>query len=151
MTEISVTSDTALPDAPGFLILNHYLVDLSVENPMGRLSDEYLNEIAAEHGVHVKVSPLPEGCHRVDIFVRLTARAGIQTVFVAELNYRADARLHQVPDQAAAEILHVQLPSALLPFIKDIFESNGRFAGYPGLQLHGLDFAAAFNAGRAPQ
>lgn len=147
-TEIQ-TPVGAPPDAPGFVILKHFLVDLSVENPPGRLPDQYLREIRTDQGVNVVVASLPNGVYRVDIFVRLAAMAGLQTIFVIEMNYQAEVTLHLVAPEDAPEVLHVQVPDALLPIIREIFESNGRFAGYPELRLIGLDFASPFEAAKA--
>jgi preprotein translocase subunit SecB len=133
------------------LVLYHALVDLSLENPRGRLPESYLAEIAPEYELQVRVAPLAEAeCHRVDTMVRLSARAGIQVVFVAELTYRAEVQLHLVPAEDVQRVLHVEVPEAMFPVIKEVFETNGRYAGYPGVHLDGLDFAKAFATGQAP-
>lgn len=138
-----------LPDAPGFLILYHALVDLSLENPHGRLPEAYLAEIAPEYELVVRVTPLAQpDCHRIDTLVRLSARAGIQVIFVAELTYRAEVQLHRVPAEDVQRVLHVEVAEGLFPLIKEVFETNGRFAGYSGVHLDGLDFAKAFASGR---
>jgi preprotein translocase subunit SecB len=143
-------SAAALPDEPGFFFEHHHLVDLSVENPHGRLADEYLREMRFDHGVHVKTQKLPASdIHRVDIFVRLTAMAGLQPMFVVELDYRADVALHRISEEDEAQVLNVQVPEALFPRLQKIFEACGGFAGYPELRLQGLDFAGVFEQTRA--
>lgn len=149
MNPIPEPQPAALPDAPGFLILYHALVDLSLENPHGRLPETYLAEIAPAYELVVRVSPLAEqDCHRVDALVRLSARVGIQVVFVAELTYRAEVQLHRVPAEDVQRVLHVEVAEGLFPLIKEVFENNARYAGYPGVHLDGLDFAKAFATGQ---
>lgn len=151
MSTTPESNTAALPEAPGFLILYHGLVDLSLENPHGRLSETYLAEIAPEYEVAVRATPLPSAnCHRVDTLVRLSARAGIQVVFVAELTYRAEVQLHRVAAEDVQRVLRVDVAQALFPLVKEVFETNGRFAGYPGVHLDGLDFAKAFAADPEP-
>lgn len=138
-----------LPDAPGIIILHHALIDLSVENPHGYLKPEYAAEIASEYQTEVRVMPLPANdAHRVDVVVRLSARSGIQLVFVVEITYRAEVQLHLVSPEDAPRVLNVEVPEAMFPGIKEILETCGRFAGYPGMEVHGMDFAAAYARSR---
>lgn len=139
-----------IPDAPGIVILHHALVDLSVENPHGYLRPEYAAEVVPAYQTEVAVTPVPAiDAQRVDVMVRLSARSGLQLVFVIEMTYRADVRLHQVSPEDAPRVLHVDVPEALFPGIKEILETCGRFAGYPDMQVHGVDFAGAFDMARA--
>jgi len=139
-----------LPDAPGFILLHHALVDLSVENPHGYLKPEYAAEIAPEYETDVRVTPLPAtDSQRVDVMVRLSARAGIQVVFVMEVTYRAEVQLHRISPEDAPRVLHVEVAEALFPMIKEILETCGRFAGYPDMEVYGVDFAAALASHRA--
>lgn len=145
----STTSDAIpLPDEPGVILLHHALIDLSVENPHGYLKPELAAEIAPEYETDVRVSPAEDnpGAFRVDVMARLSARAGLRIVFVAEVTYRAEVQLHQVTPENTDYVLQVEVPSAMYPTLKDILETGGRFAGYPGMQVEGLDFEAAYAA-----
>jgi preprotein translocase subunit SecB len=146
---LAETQMIPLPDAPGIIILHHALVDLSVENPHGYLKPEYAAEIAPEYQTEVNAVPVPgSAAHRVDVMVRLSARSGIQLVFVIEMTYRAEVQLHQISPEDAQRVLHVDVADALFPPIKEILETCGRYAGYPDMQVHGVDFAAAFAKAR---
>lgn len=137
-------------DAPGFFINRHFLVDLSVENPYGRLPDDVLPQLRLDHGVHIETKPLDQpNLHQVDIWLRLTVAADAQPVFVTELNYRAEVELKLIPDPVVPQTLNVDVPEALTPMLQDVFSSATRHSGYPDLKLHNLDFRSLFNQSAA--
>lgn len=139
---------TPLPDAAGFILLRHYLLDLSIENPLGRINEQVLSDLTSHHStaVRVAVPADPTLPHWVDITVHLAAQAGERIVFVAELTYRAEVMLHNVPEAEAAHVLQVQVPESLLPAFQEIISRNAFYGGYQGLVIHALDFEGAFRA-----
>ena len=134
----------------GVLILNHYLVDLSVENPGGRVPDERAADVALGMEVSVSVQPAPgapAGLFGVQVSLGLTASLNERVVFLIELRYGVVAQLKGISDPALTDpLLYVQVPTAIFPQLKSIVEQNGAFAGYPELTLREIDFAAHFNA-----
>jgi preprotein translocase subunit SecB len=138
---------TAQPpeDAPGFFILKHYLFDLSVECPSGRIAGEEAARVAQGYDLHVKAAALPaENQHQVDIFIRLKASVEQRVIFMAELNYRVEVELRLIPEEDIAELLMVQIPDAMQPVFRHLFEQNGHWCGYPEMQVGDLDFARAY-------
>lgn len=146
MTETTQQTDTTLeaPDAPGFFVLDHFVADLSMENPFGRLPAELLPDLHHGLSVFAKVKPLEKDDYRVEIGVQLEAAVVKRVFFVLEMVYRADVRLHLIPTEEVDEFLHVKVPEALTATLRAVIEQNGRFAGYPGLVLAELDFAGAY-------
>ena len=150
MTENN-TAASSLPDAPGFVIARHYLLDLSVENPYGRLNDALVDAVETSDAVQVEVFPPVESspAYRVDVTIRLAAQLQGREFFVSELRHRAEVLLHKVAPDDAGHILHVQVPEALLPACGEILSHAARFAGYPGMVLRSLDFDSAYRANLA--
>lgn len=145
----SSPAPTLLPDAPGFVVLRHYLLDLSVENPLGRLSEDAHGEVATEHLLDVVCHRAQElgGVERVDITVHLRALIGGRPFFIAELTHRVELLLHRIDEASVAEVLQVQVPETLTPVLANLLTGCGHFAGYPDMQVGTLDFAGAY-AGR---
>ncbi|HEY6895664.1 MAG TPA: protein-export chaperone SecB [Rhodocyclaceae bacterium] len=139
----TVTTPEA-PDAPGFFILDHFVADFSMENPFGRLPAELLPDLHHGLSVFAKVTPLEKDDHRVEIFVQIEAAVVKRVFFVMEMAYRADVRLHLIPEDEVDEFLHVKVPEALTATLRAVIEQNGRFAGYPAINIAELDFAGAY-------
>lgn len=150
MSDIESASTTPSADAPGFFIVRHYLSDLSVECPFGRIDAEHLPALRMGHDLRMEAIPLDAvaGVYRVDIFVRLTAAVNEQVVFVAELTYRVDVQLHLIAEANLLETLVVEVPNAMQPVLRAIFEQNGEWAGYPDMRVVDLDFAKAYAQGQ---
>ena len=130
----------------GFLIKQHYLNDLSVENPVGRVAQEEAPALRLGLDGGVRVSPLAEAdSHRVEISLRLTAALGERVVFLAELTYRVEVELHGIPEPVRPHLLCVEVPVAIFPVIQEILVRNGAYAGYPDMQVSPLDFREIFN------
>lgn len=140
------SNSNALPDAPGFVIARHYLLDLSVENPYGRLNDSLVDVVETTDAVQVDVFPPTEdsAVYRVDMTIRLAAQIQGREFFVSELRHRAEVLLHKIMPEDARHILHVQVPEALMPACGEILSHTARFAGYPGMVVRGLDFESAY-------
>ena len=138
--------DIAPPaDAAGFFILRHFLVDLSVESPFGRIPDMAATSLQLQQEAAVNHQPLAEPeTHGINVFQRLTASVGEQVVFLAELNYRIEVRLQGIMAENISRVLEVEVPEAIAPVMRTILEQNGAFAGYPEMRLHGLGFSEAF-------
>ncbi len=149
MSETEAENPMKAPDAPGFYILRHYLLDLSVECPFGRIDAAHLPALRMGHDLRMSALPLDvdAAVYRVDIFVRLSAAVDEQVVFIAELTYRVEVQLHMIAEPALLETLVVGVPNTMQPVLRTIFEQNGEWAGYPDMRIGNLDFAKAYAEG----
>lgn len=139
------TPAVAEPPGPGFFVHRHYLTDLSVESPFGRIPDEATQHLLMGYDARVSASPMEEeGTHQVDAMVQLQAAVGEQKVFLAELTYRMIVQLHQIATDDIPETLLVHVPTFMNPAMKSVFEHTGAFAGYPDMKVGQFDFAGAF-------
>jgi preprotein translocase subunit SecB len=149
---MNATESLTLPptEAVGFFILKHFLVDLSVESPFGRVADESAIAMGFQQEIAVLAQASGEpDTHRVDLRVRLTAQAGEQAVFLLELTYRVEVRLQNVLDENRARMLEVEVPEAVSATLRAIMEQCGTFAGYPEMRVAGLGFDVAFEKSHA--
>lgn len=139
-----MTTDT-LPETPGAYILDQYVSDFSIENPGGRVPAEQAGELALGLDTLVESAPLPDspaGAYGVQITLGMPARLGERIIFLIEMRYRINVQLQGISPEDVPRLLHVQVPNAVFPVLKDIVEKNGAFAGYPEIVLYPIDFAA---------
>lgn len=130
----------------GFLIKNHYLNDLSIENPVGRIAPDEAHGLQLGMDGGVKAISLAEAdSFQVAITLRLTAALRERVVFLAELTYRVEVELHGIPEPMRPQVLCVEVPTAIFSTIQEILMRNGAYAGYPELQIAPLDFLEVFN------
>lgn len=133
------------PEGSGFFITSHYMTDLSVECPGGRIADHEARELRLGYDARVAAMPMDEpDTHQVDATIQLQAAVGERMVFVAELTYRMVVRLHRIDSSDVEETLLVYVPESMNPAMKTIFEQTGAFSGYPDMQVGQFDFAKAF-------
>lgn len=135
----------------GFLIHRHYLNDLSVENPVGRIADE--DALKVQQGMDGRVDAFPmegENRFRVDVRLQLTAVVESRTVFLAEITYRVEVELAGIAKELEAEVLCVEVPSAIFPMLQEVLQRNAGYAGYPDMQLAPLDYRAMFERNQQP-
>lgn len=148
MSETLSAGPAGIPaDAAGFFVVRQYLVDLSIESPFGRLPDAHIPYIQLEAGAQVNAASTEDSqVFFVDLLMRLDAKVDSRAVFVAELKYRTEVRLQHVAQDEVPHVLYVGVPETAIGTVQEIFAANFRYAGYPELQLKGVDFAALFAA-----
>lgn len=136
----------------GFLIHRHYLNDLSVENPVGRIADGDVPKV--RQGMDGRVSAFAmkdENRFRVDVQLQLTASVESRTVFLAEITYRAEVELVGIARELQPEVLSVEVPTAIFPALQEVLQRNAGYAGYPDMQLAPVDYRSIFERDRQQQ
>lgn len=131
----------------GFFINRHYLHDLSVENPVGRVADEDLLHL--RYGLDGRVDANPTGApdtFLVGINMQFTSMLREQVVFLADVTYRVEVELRGIPELVAPFTLCVSVPEAVFPALQEILQRNGGYAGYPEMQVNAPDFRAIYAA-----
>jgi len=131
----------------GFFINRHYLHDLSVENPLGRVAIEDVAQL--RYGLDGKVSARAmEAPHTslVEINMQLTSMLREQVVFLVDVTYRVEVELRGIPEPVAPFTLCVSVPEAVFPAIQEILQRNAGYAGYPEMQISAPDFRAVYVA-----
>jgi preprotein translocase subunit SecB len=131
----------------GFFINRHYLQDLSVENPVGRVAVEDLPQL--RYGLDGRVDANPTGTHDiflVGINMQFTSMLREKVVFLVDITYRVEVELHGIPEPVAPFTLCVNVPEAVFPILQEILQRNGGYAGYPEMQVRAPDFRAMYVA-----
>jgi protein-export chaperone SecB len=129
----------------GTLVKKHYLHDLSVENPIGRVSDEDLGALG--YGMEGDVNEVKMDApnhHLVSIHLQVTAKLHERVVFLLELTYRVEVELHNVEAKVAAFALAVTVPEAVFPVVQQLINTNAAYSGYPEMQVSAPNFHAIF-------
>jgi preprotein translocase subunit SecB len=130
----------------GFFINRHYLHDLSVENPVGRVADEDVKQL--RFGLEGRVDAKPEALNSflVGINMQFTSMLREKVVFLVDITYRVEVELRGIPEPVVPFTLGVNVPEAVFPILKEILQRNGGYAGYPGMQVNAPDFRAMYAA-----
>jgi preprotein translocase subunit SecB len=134
---------------PGVQFLTHYLRDLSFETPHGPCEPGDLDRVDLQRHVRVEINAQPGGTWEVNLLLYATGILDGRTIFLCELTYASQVRLHQIPEPVAPQILGVNVPTALLPEVKRVLEKNSMFAGLPPIYLHNIDFMAVYREAEA--
>jgi preprotein translocase subunit SecB len=131
----------------GFFIKRHYLHDLSVENPVGRVADEDLLHL--RYGLDGRVDANPTGVpdtFLVGINMQFTSMLREQVAFLVDVTYRVEVELRGIPKLVEPFTLCVSVPEAIFPALQEILQRNGGYAGYPEMQVKAPDFRALYAA-----
>lgn len=131
----------------GFFINRHYLHDLSVENPVGRVADEDLLHLRYGLDGRVDANPMvAPDTFLVAINMQFTSMLREQVVFLADVTYRVEVELRGIPEPVAPFTLCVSVPEAVFPALQEILQRNGGYAGYPEMRVNAPDFRALYAA-----
>jgi len=130
-------------DQPGFFVLKHYLTDMSFENPRGPLEERQCADIKKKLTVGVDTREEQEA-DMVLLTLSLEAQYQGRIVFLCDISYCAHVRMNKIPEQMKAQILHVSVPTSLIPFLNNAIDHAARAAGYPGLKIGDIDFMGLY-------
>jgi preprotein translocase subunit SecB len=146
MSDIPSTQpSTPADDRVGTLIIRHYLHDLSVENPAGRVADADISAMLSgmDGGVTAARLDAPNQ-HLVSIHLLLTSKLGERVVFLMELTYRVEVEMFNLSGDVGEFALAVSVPEAIFPVIQELVKINGSYAGYPEMEVAPPNFHALF-------
>ncbi len=129
-------------DSP-FQIQTQYVKDLSFENPDAPEIFVALSKTQPEVNVDIDVttSHLTERVYEVVLNLRVSAKAGERTAFLADVHYAAliDVR-RDFPDDEIEALLLREGPRFLFPFARSVIADLTREGGFPPLSINPIDF-----------
>ncbi len=143
----------AASDEPQVIMHQHFLNDLSIENPVGVL-DARAAEAKLGQRIQVEVAPRQgdmasfqpgEPTHQVTLGVQLSAELGGKVIYLAEMRYRALVEVRNLTPEQVEPALFVMIPEAIYPAVKEVMERTGGYAGYPALTVQPMDFAMIYS------
>lgn len=132
--------DEPSADQIGFEVVRYFLADLSFECPQGPLEGPSRNRAEAR----VTANSHSDGTHRVSVALTVSLEADGKTVALCELTYVAVVRLINVPKPVAPQMLLADVPTALLPVLREIVAVNARYSGVRGMEVGEVDFRGPF-------
>ena len=149
MIELTPIDPSAAGEQPGFEFISHYLRDLSFEAPSGPCPPEQFPNIELKRQVQISVTPRGGDLHEVSLALYATGTLEGRTLILCELTYAAVVRLHLIPDAVAPQILSVSVPEVMLPHVQQLLAGNSLLAGFPALELGGIDFLSVYQEAEA--
>jgi len=128
----------------GTLLINaQYIKDFSFENPRSPFSLLEKDQPQIDINLDIRVEQLQE--ELFEVVINLAARAQIkeEIVFVLELSYGGLFTITDYEGQKE-EILLVECPKILFPFLRRIVADITRDGGFPPLMLSPVDFTGLY-------
>lgn len=129
------------------VIHRQYIKDLSFENPNAPAVYDFFAEEGPELQINVEmsVSELGTSAHEVVVAIVATANRNDTTAFIIELHYGGVVTLSDVVTAKQAEqILLIDVPRHLFPFMRAIIANTTRDGGFPPLLLNPIDFGQVY-------
>ena len=146
---------------PVLRVVGQYVKDLSFENPnIEKRLDESAESPKISININVAAKAIKPALY--ESVVHLTAGAVTEsgtTFYDLEISYGGLFQIEHVPEEALEQILLINAPALLFPFVRRLALDLTREGGFPPLQLDPVDFAGLYmqrqqqmaaTAGKAP-
>jgi preprotein translocase subunit SecB len=130
--------------AAGVRLVAQYIKDLSFENPMAPGAGEMRPKV--ELNVGLQAHQTDRDLYEVEMKIRFGATHEEKPVFLVELVYAGLFLLHNIPDEARNQVLLIQAPFLLFPFVRRIVADVTRDGGLALPMLEPIDFAALYQS-----
>ncbi len=138
------------PPATPLTILRQYIKDLSFENP--NAPDIFKDALEAPElriNVDLGSTKLHETTHEVVVRLQIEATKDKRVAFILDLQYGVMVTLAKGLDENEAnEILMVETPRHLFPFIRATIANLTREGSFPPLLLNPIDFSQVYRERR---
>ncbi|MCT4552522.1 MAG: protein-export chaperone SecB [Alphaproteobacteria bacterium] len=131
-----------------FRIVAQYIKDLSFEVPG---APKYFFEKiegekpAIEIGVDIKVKKVNDDIFTVLLHTKVNNKLKDEVLFLAEVDYEAVVKLNVESEKEEKEILLIDTPSMIFPFVREIICSLTKDSGFPPIVLNSIDFKEMYN------
>ena len=136
--------NTAKPDL-NITILSQYIKDLSFEN-FNIINNGFpTTEPVYKIDINVKITPKNKNIYEVSINLLANAASDETKVYILELDYAGLFSFNIENETYLNEVLMVECPKILFPFLRRIAADITRDGGYSPLSLQIIDFKKIFN------
>ena len=133
-------------------IHRQYIKDLSFENPNAPAAYDLFAEEGPEIEVNVEMNvvELSASIHEVVVAISAKATKDGMTAFVVELQYGGVATVGEgASPRQVEQILLIEVPRHLFPFMRAIIANTTRDGGFPPLLLNPIDFGQVYRDRKA--
>ncbi|MFV0256051.1 protein-export chaperone SecB [Candidatus Liberibacter solanacearum] len=129
-----------------FTVLNQYIKDLSFESPNAPycFSDIQNKKPAIQINVQVNVNSISETNFDVVLSFDIEAKNDEKIIFRLEIAYSGIFQVFNFPKEHISQILFVECPQLLFPFVRQIISNTIRDGGFPPLMIDKIDFLQLF-------
>lgn len=128
-------------------VVAQYLKDLSFENP-GHGPLAMLNKQNPDININVfvntKKDPKDPSRNYIDLTLKAFSKVNETPLFILEATYSGIFDIVGFADELEEQILNIQCPSLLFPFLRRIVGEKTADGGYPPLYLDPIDFYAIY-------
>ena len=131
-------------DAPRIHVVAQYIKDLSFENPSAPANPSARPQV--DMNVDLQARQADREMYEVELKIRISATVESKPAFLLELAYGGLFMLHNIPDEVRTQILMIEAPHILFPFVRRIVADTVRDGGLPPLMIEPIDFAALYRA-----
>jgi preprotein translocase subunit SecB len=144
-TGAPASGDNGASGAPRIQIVSQYIKDLSFENPGAPQALTARPNI--ELGVDLSARRMDGPLFEVELKLRVDAKtADGKAVFMLELAYAGLLQIVNIPDDVLQQVLLIEGPHLLFPYVRRIISDCVRDGGMPPLMIEPIDFASLYRA-----
>ncbi len=129
---------------PQIGMLNHYIKDLSVENPNAPHSYSWDGQPQVDVQVNIKVDAISDEINEVVMTLAVKASVDDGVQFSVELDYATLFGLRNVDADQAHPFLFGEAPRLMFPFARRVIADAIRDTGFPSFVLEPIDFNALY-------
>ena len=128
-------------------VLGQYVKDISFESPnIRKLMNAQAESPTLNLEMNVHPEDLGQNVHETTLGFKAKAESpSVGTIFELELEYAGLFRIENAPPEVLDQMLHIQCPIILFPFLRRIVADMTRDGGImPPLMLDPVDFATLY-------
>jgi len=141
-------------DQPQVQVLGQYIRDLSFENPKAPMSLQGIGENPKmQIEVNVGAKKVADDAYESAISFNAKAVNDGGALYEIELVYAGLVKIRNLPNDALQQVLLINCPTLIFPFLRRLVADLTREGGFPPLILDPIDFAALYtqNAKKAQE
>ena len=135
------------PDAQNaqFGILAQFIKDLSFESPSAPASLQAPGENPKlQVNVQVRAIKHADEIYEVDLIFESKAQSDSGVIYNIELIYGGMFQAANIPEEYIKQVLHVDAPMIMLPFLRRVVADLTRDGGFQPLMLDPIDFGGLY-------
>ncbi len=126
-------------------VLAQYVKDLSFESPGAPQTLQGPGENPQlQIGVNVNAAPRGEDMYEIVIHIDAHAKSDAGVIYNIELDYAGLFRIKNVPEHLLQQVMFVDCPTLIFPFVRRVIADVVRDGGFPPLMLHPIDFSGLY-------
>jgi preprotein translocase subunit SecB len=143
--ETPAAAPAAKPGEPQLRVLAQYTKDFSFENPNAPMSLQPPSK-QPDLKVEIAVGVRPVAEDVFESVINFEGRAALDegVLYNVEVSYAGLFELQNMPESVRQEVLLVNCPTLLFPYLRRIVADATRDGGFPPLMLDPIDFAGLY-------